>query len=206
MIGARSAITLFLTSAAAALLTLAGCGQPSSGGTSASGSTNPPGADQLAVKSAALKPADVNLKVVDGPAHQAAIDAHKGKVVLVDYWATWCDPCKEKFPHIVQLHRDHGGQGLAVLSLSLDYPADEASVREFLASQDATFEHMLSKFGNSEDSVTTFKYKGAVPLYKLYDRKGELKYHFTQFPEDYENGQPIEDLDKRVAELLAEAP
>jgi thiol-disulfide isomerase/thioredoxin len=185
-----------------ALMALLGCDQPSSGDT---GNADKGNSAQPA-GTAKLQPADVRLKIVDGPGYQAAVDAHQGKVVLVDYWATWCEPCKENFPHIVQLHRQHGDQGLVVLSLSLDHPDEEPIVRAFLAEQQATFDHLLSQFGNSDQSVSAYSYKGAVPLYKLYDRTGALRFHFTQFPEDYENGQDFEELDERVAELLAEKP
>ena len=49
----------------------------------------------------------------------------KAKLTLVDAWATWCGPCKENFPHVVEMHEKYAGKGLAVVSLSLD-DRDEA--------------------------------------------------------------------------------
>ena len=46
----------------------------------------------------------------------------KAKLTLVDAWATWCGPCKENFPHLVEMHQKYAGKGLAVVSLSLDDP------------------------------------------------------------------------------------
>ena len=46
------------------------------------------------------------------------------KFTLVDVWATTCGPCKENFPHLVEMHRKYSGKGLAVISLTLDDPTD----------------------------------------------------------------------------------
>ncbi len=152
----------------------------------------------------ALTPEDVNLKIVDGAAFRDVISKHKGQVVLVDYWATWCDPCRENFPHIVELHEQHAGDGLAVVSVSTDDPEEESQVRKFLAQQSATFANLLSKFGNGTKSADELNFDGGVPLYKLFDRQGKLRYQFGQFPDNLENGQPMENVDQRVKELLAE--
>lgn len=47
-------------------------------------------------------------------------EAYKGKIVLVDFWATWCPPCRAEVPHIVKTYQTHGGEHFAVLSISLD--------------------------------------------------------------------------------------
>jgi thiol-disulfide isomerase/thioredoxin len=70
----------------------------------------------------------------------------KGKVVVVDFWADFCIPCKKEFPNLVQLHRKYGKDGLAAVSVSLDNPADQAArgrVEKFLARQGATFTNLL---------------------------------------------------------------
>src|SRR5262245_43132161 len=50
----------------------------------------------------------------------AAVKENKGKVVLVDFWATWCGPCRERFPHLVHMHQKYSGRGLVCITVSLD--------------------------------------------------------------------------------------
>ena len=59
-----------------------------------------------------------------------AVAGHKGKIVVIDIWATFCAPCKEKFPHMVELHNKLKDQGVVFISLSVDEPADIANALE----------------------------------------------------------------------------
>jgi len=71
-------------------------------------------------------------------AEDGAVDFHalEGKVVVVEFWATWCPPCRESIPHLNELHAEHADDGLVVLSLTgLDRRQDEATVRRFVADQ-----------------------------------------------------------------------
>ena len=95
-------------------------------------------------------------------------------------------------------------QGLAVISLSIDDLHKEKTVREFLARQGATFDNLASKFGSGTESAEVFDLRGGVPLYKLYDRQGKLRYQFGGDPEGLEGGKPIDQIDRRVEELLKE--
>ncbi|HEX5102665.1 MAG TPA: TlpA disulfide reductase family protein, partial [Pirellulaceae bacterium] len=88
----------------------------------------------------------VNLVVGDEKKFAELIAAHKGSVVLIDYWATWCGPCVEGFPHTVELSQKHKEPGLATIAVSFDLLEDEQKVREFLADQGASFENVLSKY------------------------------------------------------------
>jgi thiol-disulfide isomerase/thioredoxin len=125
------------------------------------------------------------------------IAEQRGKVVLVDFWATWCTPCVEGFPHTVGLANKYRGQGLAAISVSLDDPADFVKVNRFLVTQKANFPHLISKYGGGTDSMDAFELDAAVPHYRLYDRAGKLRYQW--------NGMP-DDLEEKVEELLAEQP
>jgi thiol-disulfide isomerase/thioredoxin len=58
---------------------------------------------------------------------------HRGKVVLVNFWATWCLPCRTEMPAIEAFYRAHRDQGLVVIAISLDEPADLAQVRQAMA-------------------------------------------------------------------------
>ncbi len=57
------------------------------------------------------------------------LSAYRGKVVLLDFWATWCEPCREETPHLVDLQDKYGGQGLQVIGVSMDDGPDP--VRDF---------------------------------------------------------------------------
>jgi thiol-disulfide isomerase/thioredoxin len=64
-------------------------------------------------------------------------EALKGKVVLVDFWASWCGPCKDSFPVMEELQSRFGAKGLVVLAVNLD--EDAATMKDFLAKHPVTF-------------------------------------------------------------------
>jgi thiol-disulfide isomerase/thioredoxin len=141
----------------------------------------------------------VRLRTVDPAGLAATVAGHRGRVVLVDYWATWCEPCKELFPHTVALHRELAERGLTVLSVSLDDPEEEGDVLEFLATQQAPFDNLRADSGASSRSASAFGIEnGTIPFVQLYDREGKLRQTFPA---------PIkpERIKETVQRLLAEA-
>lgn len=61
---------------------------------------------------------DFTLPLIDGG--QLQLSSYRGKVVLLDFWATWCVPCREETPHFVELQQKYGGQGLQIIGVSMD--------------------------------------------------------------------------------------
>jgi len=57
------------------------------------------------------------------------LSSYRGKVVLLDFWATWCDPCRDEIPHFVELQNNYGSQGLQIIGVSMDDGPEP--VREF---------------------------------------------------------------------------
>jgi thiol-disulfide isomerase/thioredoxin len=83
---------------------------------------------------ARLAPA-FDVTTLDG--QHISMDALQGKVVLLDFWATWCGPCREALPHVRDMAKKFQGQPVVILSVSLD--SDEAKWKEFVAKNDMTW-------------------------------------------------------------------
>ncbi len=72
-------------------------------------------------KALAVAP-DFTLTQIDGQPLQ--LSSYRGKVVLLDFWATWCDPCRDEIPHFVELQQKYGNQGLQIIGVSIDDSID----------------------------------------------------------------------------------
>lgn len=67
------------------------------------------------------------------------VKEQKSPVVLINFWASWCEPCKEEFPYIMNLKKDWAARGLRVVLVSVDEPGDLAAAGAFLKSQNVDF-------------------------------------------------------------------
>ena len=120
------------------------------------------------------------LRWIDAPGLEQAIKEHRGQVVLVDFWATWCEPCVKLFPHAAELQQRFRNRGLAVVTVSLDDTADRDTVGRFLADKGATTENFLSSYGVGPEAFTAFGIDdGALPHLRLYDAEGTLRKTFA---------------------------
>ena len=99
---------------------------------------------------------------------EAPIDlaAWKGKVVYVDFWASWCGPCRQSFPWMNEMQAKYGAQGLQVVGINLD--AKRADADQFLAQLPAKF---AVAFDPKADSARRFGVKG-MPTSVLVDPQG----------------------------------
>ena len=80
---------------------------------------------------------------------------YRGKVVLLNIWATWCDPCRSEMPNIEKLHRELGPAGLKVVAISTDQPGMEPAIRAFAQEYGLTFEMLHDAEGKIEIDYQT---------------------------------------------------
>lgn len=96
------------------------------------------------------------------------LSKYKGKVVYLDFWASWCGPCKRSFPWMNKLQEQYGSDGFEIVAISLDASREDAE--EFLARIPANFSVAFDEKGKSAES---YKIK-AMPSSFLIDRQGRL--------------------------------
>lgn len=144
------------------------------------------------------------LKVVDERQFREIVAANRGKVVLADFWATWCVECLELMPHTVRLQEALGDRGLSAILVSFDSTDQRQRVEEVLAEKGVTFESYISQYGADVKSAEAFEIERAtLPHLKLFDRKGVLRKVFSTGRMPPEPFGP-EDIEKSVRQLLAQ--
>ena len=111
---------------------------------------------------------------LDQAVYRQALDEQKGKIVLVDFWATWCEPCRAELPVLVKLQQKWQPRGLVLITVSADEPSSEASAREFLAKSDVPAPAYIKHVENDEEFIDSVdkNWSGALPALFLYDRDG----------------------------------
>jgi thiol-disulfide isomerase/thioredoxin len=111
-----------------------------------------------------------------GPAELAqAVGRHRGRVVLVDYWATWCAPCLELLPHTVDLHNRFSADELAVITVSMDKLDRRDAVLDVLRRQRANTENYVGNIDSDSEAFEAFEIPdGSLPHLRIYDRAGKV--------------------------------
>ncbi|HEY8503345.1 MAG TPA: TlpA disulfide reductase family protein [Gemmataceae bacterium] len=143
------------------------------------------------------KKGDVTLKVGKVKDLLAEIGRHKGKVVVVDFWADFCIPCKQEFPNLVRLHNTRAGDGLVAISATVDDPEDKELALKFLKQQKATFFNILVE--NPTDAQNHWDFT-AVPAVAVYGRDGKLARVFTN--DDPKNQFTYKDVEAFIEPML----
>ena len=113
---------------------------------------------------------------VDAAGLAAAIAKEKGRVVLVNFWATWCVPCREEFPDLVKLEKTYRARGLSVLGVSTDLAKDMPAVEKFLASAKPEFANYRKKSGGDDQvfiEAVDPKWGGELPFSVVYGPDGK---------------------------------
>ncbi|MEJ5250995.1 MAG: TlpA family protein disulfide reductase [Chthonomonadetes bacterium] len=123
----------------------------------------------------ALALAAAKVPQIDGAGVQKELAKRKGKVVVLNLWATWCAPCRQEFPALVKLHDKYRRQGVEVIVVSVDDIAAQDQVADFLRQQKAKMPAFIKKPGDSEKFINAVdrEWPGAIPYTVVYDRTGK---------------------------------
>lgn len=106
-------------------------------------------------------------------------EAPNQKPLLVNFWATWCDPCREEFPDLVKIEKQYRARGLEFTAVSLDDLADiKTSVPKFLRDMNVTSPTYLLNVSDPELAMAQVdpQWSGALPATFLYDSEGKIAY------------------------------
>lgn len=118
-----------------------------------------------------ISAADFSLPSLDG--ETVTLSELKGKVVLVDFWTTWCPPCKNSIPHLIYLYEKYKDQGFIVLGIGLE---DKEPLEKFTAEYKITYPILLG----TRDVAQTYGVQ-AIPKSIFIDRKGAIRKVQTGF-------------------------
>lgn len=162
--------------------------------------TNPPGRkDSLTPRGSEPTSVEgIELKTVKYRDLVQAVRRQRGKVIVIDVWADFCLPCKREFHNLVELHKEHGDNGLVCMSVTLDKPEGKAGALKFLQKQKATFANFL--LDEPQEMWAERWHIQGPPAVFVFDRQGRRAGKF-----DSENPQkPLDykDIKKLVRELL----
>jgi len=119
--------------------------------------------------------------LIDLPGYQKILEQHKGQPLLVNFWATWCEPCRDEYPMLNELAKQYAPQGLKVVGISLDQDGDIILMRRFLARYKPVFPNYRKTKGE-EDAFTNAVmpgWNGALPATFFYARDGRQAGNFV---------------------------
>ncbi|BDV41336.1 thioredoxin [Geotalea uraniireducens] len=133
------------------------------------------------------------IKVVSTSGQQISLANYHGYVLVIDFFATWCPPCREAIPHLIALNRKYGKQGLQVLGLSLD-EGDEQGVKDFVAGKRFNYPVALANEGIQTDYGLR-----SLPTVYVIDKKGIVAERFMGGSD-----ATLKSMEDLIKKLLAE--
>lgn len=148
-----------------------------------------------AAAASALAPGDTPppINLPDQSGRVVDLEALRGNVVLVDFWASWCGPCKQEMPILEALHKKYVGQGLVVVGVNIDN--QEKKMAKFLKATPVTFRQVRDK----RLQVASRYQPPTMPTSFLIDRKGKVRVIHEGFEK-----KDAAKIEAEIRKLLAE--
>lgn len=145
---------------------------------------------------AATRAADFSLRDLNNTTQ--TLSQYKGKVVLVNFWATWCGPCQVEMTHLQQMYTELGAKGFVVLGISADDARSASMVKPLIQSKGLTYPILLD---SQTTVVSQYNPAKTMPYNVLVDRSGNVSQVFS----GYNPGDEVK-VRAAVEALLAAAP
>jgi thiol-disulfide isomerase/thioredoxin len=136
---------------------------------------------------------DFTLHTLD--AREMTLSSLKGKVVVLDFWATWCGPCREAIPHLIDLQRTYQEKGVEVIGMNVD-KGDAETVRRFVKSMDIPYPITITPEEVSREYGVT-----GLPTTILIDKEGRIRQKLLGF-----NSEISKQITSTIVELTQEKP
>src|SRR5580704_6164639 len=137
------------------------------------------------------------LRVIDLDGYRKLVAEHHGKPLLVTFWATWCEPCRDEYPLVNQLAKDFAPQGLDVVGVDMDDDAGLNLVRHFMEKNQPIFPNVRKKMGHEDAFVDGVdpRWHDVMPANFFYSADGQLAGFMV-------GGQPREVFEKASRSIL----
>ncbi len=117
----------------------------------------------------------------------------KGKVILIDFWASWCVPCKKSMPHIIDLYNNRTDSSFIVIAVNVD--EDRSKINDFARSINAEFPFPV--IFDKESKLPDLYHIEGMPTTIIIDKEGIIRFKETGFTDEIK-----EKMDSKIKELL----
>lgn len=113
-------------------------------------------------------------ELLDAQGYKQLLEKYRGKALLVNFWATWCEPCRDEYPMLNELAKQYAPKGLYVVGISLDDDGEIILVRRFLARHRPVFPNFRKRAGHSEEfsRAVDAGWNGTLPTSFFYAADG----------------------------------
>lgn len=136
-----------------------------------------PGAPQAPKTGAPRDP-----ELIDTQGYEKLVQQYRGKALLVTFWATWCEPCRDEYPMLNELAKQYAPQGLKVVGVNLDQDGDLILMRRFIARYKPIFPNYRKKPAAPKDNFDMAVlpgWNGSLPISVFYGKDGRQLGHFV---------------------------
>jgi thiol-disulfide isomerase/thioredoxin len=115
-------------------------------------------------------PANLKFSFKDIDGKKVSLSQFKGKVIILDFWATWCVPCKAEIPGFIELQKKYGDRGLQIIGLSVDDSMPTA--KKYAAEMKINYPVLLAE--GKEDVLQAYDPIPSIPVSVVIDREGKI--------------------------------